>query len=320
MTASILIPAYNAEAYLEVTLKSCVLQGANAVHEIVIVDDHSMDNTLGVATAFASAHPDFNFIIEKNPGQGACAARNHALSISTGKAIQWLDADDLMGELKLQKQLRLLDTHRDHLIASKWRRFFGDLGNMCPEEKGTWSEVPNASTPLEWLAAERMMIPAGWLGTRSLFEKAGDWDETLLINQDGEYFTRAIAASAGVIFESVSRVYYRSGISGSVSHFHPKKAMSLFKSCQSFERTALSIGSKKEVGPYISNKYQDFINLTYPLEPELREQAQNRIEIFGKPTRASSSGKKPLSRLVYRLFGWNALVFLRKLKHTLTRP
>ena len=164
------------------------------------------------------------------------------------------------------------------------------------------------------------MIPAGWLGTAAIFHKTGPWDESLQINQDGEFFTRAIAASQGVMFEPASRVYYRSGISGSVSHFHPKKALSLFKSCQSFERVALSISSKKEVGLYISNKYQDFINLTYPLEPELREQAQNRIEIFGKPTRDSSSGKKPLVKLVYSLFGWNTLVFLRKLKHTLARP
>ncbi len=319
MKASILIPAYNAQYFLEQTLESCVLQGREYVHEIILIDDHSEDRTIDVAKEFAKSQPDFNFVIETNAKKGACAARNYALSIASGDAIQWLDADDILGEGKLKRQLSLLRSNPEFLIASKWRRFSGNLTNLHPEEKGNWTEVPNTSSPTEWLFSERMMIPAGWLGTAAIFQKTGPWDESLQINQDGEFFTRAIAASQGVMFEPASRVYYRSGISGSVSHFHPKKALSLFKSCQSFERVALSISSKKEVGPYISNKYQDFINLTYPLEPELREQAQNRIEIFGKPTRGCSSRKRPLVKLVYSLFGWNALVFLRKLKHTLTR-
>ena len=84
--------------------------------------------------------------------------------------------------------------------------------------------------PKEWLLAERMMIPAGWLGSRQLFESIQPWDASLLINQDGEYFTRAIVASAGVILEPESRVYYRSEMQGSVSQFKPHKAPSLFAS------------------------------------------------------------------------------------------
>lgn len=319
MKASILIPAYNAQYFLEQTLESCVLQGREYVHEIILIDDHSEDRTIDVAKEFAKSQPDFNFVIATNAKKGACAARNYALSIASGDAIQWLDADDMLGEGKLKRQLSLLRSNPEFLIASKWRRFSGNLTNLHPEEKGNWAEVPNTSSPTEWLKSERMMALHGWLGTRSLFEKAGVWDETLLINQDGEFFTRAIAASQGVMFDPDSLVYYRSGVSGSVSHFNPKKALSLFQSCQSFERVALSMSSKKEVGPYISNKYQDFINLTYPLEPELRVQAQNKIEIFGRPTRGCSSRKRPLAKLVYSLFGWNALVFLRKLKHTLTK-
>ena len=102
MKASILIPAFNAAAFLEETLKSCILQGTETVLEIVVVDDHSEDTTLDVATSFAKAHPQFNFVIERNPGKGACAARNRAFALASGEAIQWLDADDILGEGKLQ--------------------------------------------------------------------------------------------------------------------------------------------------------------------------------------------------------------------------
>ena len=317
MKASILIPAFNAAAFIEETLNSCILQGSETIHEIIVVDDHSEDATLEVVSAFAQAHPQFNIIIERNPGKGACSARNRAFSLASGEAIQWLDADDLLGENNLQNQLRLLDGNCNHLIASKWRRFSNDLGNLYPEEQGNWSGVPDESTPLEWLASERMMIPAGWLGTRELFEKTGPWDESLLINQDGEYFTRALAASEGVLFEPESRVYYRSGVSGSVSHFQPEKAPSLFKSCESFERVALSMGSRQEVGALISNKYQGFIYRVYPLVPELRKAARNKIEAFGKPTRSNDVAESGLAKLICALFGWKALVQMRLLKSKL---
>lgn len=317
MKASILIPAFNAEVFLGETLRSCVLQGTEAVHEIVVVDDHSEDKTLEVASSFAQAHPQFNFIIERNLGKGACSARNRAFSLASGEAIQWLDADDIIGADKLQKQLAILKSNPSHLIASKWRRFSGDLGNLYPDEQGNWSEVPNASTPLQWLASERMMIPGGWLGAQALFEKTGPWDESLLINQDGEYFTRAIAASEGVLFEPESRVYYRSAVSGSVSQFNPEKSPSLFRSCESFERVALTLGNKEEVGTLISNKYQGFIYRVYPLVPELRKAARAKIAAFGKPTRGNDVAESGLAKLICALFGWKALIHMRLLKSKL---
>jgi glycosyltransferase involved in cell wall biosynthesis len=319
MTASILIPAYNAASVIEETLASCVFQGKNCVCEIIIIDDHSADNTIDVAEGFAKAHPHFKFIIETNPNKGACAARNYALSLASGKALQWLDADDIMGESKLERQLHLLRSNPGHLIASKWQRFSKDLSNLHPEEQGNWSAVPATSPSLDWLKSERMVALHGWLGTHELFANIGPWDESLLINQDGEYFTRALAASEGVIFEPKSRVYYRSGLSESVSHFVPEKAPSLFKSYESFERAALSIGSRNEVSPYISKRYQDFINQTFPCAPELRELAEQKILAYGGSTRNDFMVKKHLVYFIYALFGWNVLVLLRKLKSVLLR-
>ena len=54
MKASILIPAFNASAYLAETLLSCVNQGLDSIEEIVIVDDHSEDETFQIANSFAS--------------------------------------------------------------------------------------------------------------------------------------------------------------------------------------------------------------------------------------------------------------------------
>ena len=164
-----------------------------------------------------------------------------------GDAIQWLDADDLLGEGKLEAQLKLLNQNPQHLIASKWRRFAGDLTNLWPEEQGAWSHVPDQSSPKEWLARRTHDDPCWLARITSIVRSIQPWDESLLINQDGEYFTRAIVASAGVIFEPQSRVYYRSELQGSVSQFKPHKAPSLFASVESFEQAVLQLGNDSAI-------------------------------------------------------------------------
>ena len=322
MKASILIPAFNAAAFITETLDSCLKQGSENIHEIIVVDDHSTDGTTELLKGFAEAHSDIPFIVERNPRKGACAARNHALQLASGEAIQWLDADDLLGERKLKNQLKLLKQHPDCLIASKWRRFVGDLGQMWPEETGPWASVPASSSPLGWLLADRMMIPAGWLGTRKLFQEIQAWDESLLINQDGEYFTRAVSASQGVIFEPESRVYYRSALNQSVSHFKAEKAPSLFRAAESFEKTVLDLAEKSSAAPLdinilISNHYQGFIYRVYPLVPELRKRAEQKIRQYGRPTRANDVAESAVAKLICRIFGWKFLVHMRILRKRL---
>ena len=319
MKASILIPAYNAAEFIGETLASCVQQGSDCIEEIIVINDHSQDDTRGVVERFQAEHTDCRVILEDNPTKGACAARNHALSLAKGDAIQWLDADDLLGEGKLEAQLELLYQNPKHLIASKWRRFAGDLTNLWPEEQGAWSHVPNQSSPREWLLAERMMIPAGWLGSRQLFESIEPWDASLLINQDGEYFTRAIVASNGVIHEPSRRVYYRSELQGSVSQFKAKKAPSLFASVESFEHSTLQLGGDPAIHTLISNQYMGFIYRVYPLVPELRKKARAKIQHYGKPTRANDVAESRFAKLFCWLVGWKLLVQLRRLRDTLKR-
>ena len=316
MKASILIPAYNAAEFIGETLASCVQQGRDCIEEIIVINDHSEDDTRGVVERFQAKHPEIHIILEDNPTKGACAARNHALSLAKGDAIQWLDADDLLGERKLEAQLKLLNQNPQHLIASKWRRFAGDLTHLWPEEKGAWSHVPVQSSPREWLLAERMMIPAGWIGSRQLFDSIQPWDVSLLINQDGEYFTRAIVASAGVILEPESRVYYRSGLNDSTSRFQIEKISSLYRTVQSFDQTLQPLTTNDELKQLIANQYQRFIQKVYPEAHELRREANKRIAQLAPPSSAclKEIAESPFARLICFLFGWKVLIQLRRLR------
>src|SRR6202000_980107 len=97
---SILIPAYNSAEWIADTIHSAIRQ-TWPNKEIIVVDDGSTDRTAEAAGRFASK----NVIVVSTKNQGAAAARNHALQLSQGEYIQWLDADDLLSPDKIERQL-----------------------------------------------------------------------------------------------------------------------------------------------------------------------------------------------------------------------
>ena len=97
---SILIPAYNAQAWLGEAVRSALNQTWPRT-EIILVDDGSTDQTLAVARQFESPRVK----VLSHPNQGASVTRNRALSLAQGDFIQWLDADDFLAPDKLALQL-----------------------------------------------------------------------------------------------------------------------------------------------------------------------------------------------------------------------
>lgn len=75
---------------------------------------------------------------------------------------------------------------------------------------------------MEWLG---MAQPGTWLTPRKLIEKAGPWNETLSLNDDGEFFSRVILSAEKIIHIAESKVYYRSQLSDSLSQCRSKKAI-----------------------------------------------------------------------------------------------
>jgi glycosyltransferase involved in cell wall biosynthesis len=203
---SILIPAYNAEEWIADTLQSAIAQTWPR-KEIIVVDDGSRDGTAEVARRFASKE----VVAVSIQNQGAAAARNHALQLSQGDYIQWLDADDLLTRDKIERQLGALGEFdgRRLLLSSPWAPFY------YRTRRGRFlnTSLCQDFSPVEWLLrkmAENLhMQTATWLTSRELTEAAGPWDTRLLSDDDGEYFCRVLLASEGTRFISGTGVFYR---------------------------------------------------------------------------------------------------------------
>jgi glycosyltransferase involved in cell wall biosynthesis len=102
---SIIVPAYNAEAFLRATLESVFGQTYTAL-DVIVVDDGSTDGTRDIVTAFQALQPGLRLI--SKPNGGVASARNAGLRAARGDYVAFLDADDLWHPEKIATQMAAL--------------------------------------------------------------------------------------------------------------------------------------------------------------------------------------------------------------------
>jgi glycosyltransferase involved in cell wall biosynthesis len=212
---SILVPAYNAEPFIASTLRSALDQTWPNT-EIIVVDDGSKDGTLSVARQFESS----KLRVVSQANQGAAAARNHALSLSRGEFIQWLDADDLLASDKIARQMAVFEAGADRrtLLSSAWGSFYFRPARALFRENSLWCDLSPADWLVRKLGDNVFMQTGAWLVSRELTERAGQWDTRLLSDDDGEYFCRVILASREIRFIREARTMYRWSGPGSLNN------------------------------------------------------------------------------------------------------
>jgi glycosyltransferase involved in cell wall biosynthesis len=265
---SILIPAYNAEAWIAETIKSAIQQTWRR-KEIIVVDDGSTDQTLTVARQFASR--DVTVITQEN--QGASAARNHALSLSQGDYIQWLDADDLLSPDKIEKQMEALKECRNTrtLFSSEWGYFAYRTARTQFFRSSLWCDLSPAEWLLRKMGENLHMQTATWLVSRELTEAAGPWDVRLLNDNDGEYFCRVILASNVIRFVPGAKVFYRITPPGRVSYIgrSDKKKEAMFLSMRLHVKYLLSMEDSDRVRAACIAYLQNWLIIFYPERPDI---------------------------------------------------
>ena len=300
---SILIPAYNAEEWVGPAIESAIAQTWGR-KEIIVVDDGSRDRTAEVAGRFRSKE----VAVVSIPNQGAAAARNHALKLSQGDYIQWLDADDLLAPDKIERQLGALGdgASRRILLSSPWAPFYYRPWRAEFLQNSLCRDL----SPVEWLLRKMgenlHMQTATWLTSRELSDAAGPWDTRLHVDDDGEYYCRVLLASEGTRFVPHTGVFYRvtgSGRLSSIGGSDKKKdamALSMKLHMQYLRSLEESERVRKACLHYMQTWYENF----YPERPDLA------AELQGIAAELHGCLEAPRLRWKYAwmrpLFGWQA--------------
>lgn len=97
---SVIVPAYNMEAYIRETLDSLVAQSLEEL-EVIMVNDGSIDGTPGIMEEYQDHHPHFKLISQGN--KGTSTAKNRGINEAQGTYLAFLDGDDKFTPLALEK-------------------------------------------------------------------------------------------------------------------------------------------------------------------------------------------------------------------------
>lgn len=119
---SIVIPAYNAAAFVEKTINS-ILNQRYKDFELIVVNDGSTDNTLEILERLAKKDDRIRVISQENGG--VSAARNTALKHIRGEFISYVDADDSVPPNHLEDLVALMTDDVDLVVGSHDEVRFG---------------------------------------------------------------------------------------------------------------------------------------------------------------------------------------------------
>ena len=122
-TISVIIPAYNAEQFLEKTLDSVLAQTFREL-EIIVVNDASTDGTAAIIDRYATQDPRIR-VLHKVKNEGVSWARNHALELATGEYLMFVDSDDWIEPDTCARALDALTKHRADLVMWSYIREVG---------------------------------------------------------------------------------------------------------------------------------------------------------------------------------------------------
>ena len=179
---SVVVPAFNAGRFLPETLKS-VLRQTYPHWECLVVDDGSTDDTAAVARAACESDPRFRYHFQRN--RFCAGARNAGLGLATGEYVQFLDADDLILEEKLEAQVAILETHPEIDVSySDYRPFQSETGALLdPFWPETLGPNPLADFLFRWERGICIPIHAA-LFRRALWPSPDVFDERLRAKED----------------------------------------------------------------------------------------------------------------------------------------
>ena len=127
---SVIVPVYNAEAYLERCVNSIRNQTLEDI-EIILVDDSSRDGSAQMCDKMAEEDSRIKVIHKENEGAGL--ARNAGLQIAEGEYIGFVDSDDFVEADMFKTLYEKAEKYNSDLVMSG---FFSVDGTMFSEAGG----------------------------------------------------------------------------------------------------------------------------------------------------------------------------------------
>jgi GT2 family glycosyltransferase len=302
---SIIVPAFNYGRFLAEALDSVAAQTFTD-WECIVVDDGSTDDTEAVVSHYTKRDARFRYV--KQPNGGVSSARNRGLRETSAPLVQFLDADDRLSPLKIERHVAWLDAHpRTDIVYGRVtffrteepQRVLHSLGGHL--SKPLMAEVHCGAEALTKLQHYNIFTLLSALVRRTVFDRAGFFDETARACEDWAFWIRCAAAGCEIELDDAAEpVAMVRTHAASLSRDPRGMLQGLMKSAHSFETNPLMAGK------------------TMPLIFDVAlgiEAAGNgaRNAGFRRIWNAAARATEPLSALRWRVYALCALLLPRSL-------
>lgn len=227
---SVVIPAFNAGAFIGEALESVRAQSYRPL-EVIVVDDGSTDDTGAVVERFArQAVAGIEVRSLRQVNGGPSKARNSGIKAARGEWVAFLDADDVWTEDKLTKQMTYVKGHANVAFVFGDMSIFGDEGVITPSAYGKYG-YPECDSegillnPFKRLVESNPIFTGTVVVRRDCFKMIGLFDESIRHGEDYDMWLR-LALSYG--FACIPHVFmarrkHGGNLSAGEEHFYTSK-------------------------------------------------------------------------------------------------
>lgn len=282
---SIVIPVYNASAYLNETLDS-LLQYYNDDYEIICVDDGSTDDSVSIIKKYLKKHKNVSLIKQQNMHAGV--ARNKGLEIASGEYVYFFDSDDYVIDDSLNKMYDIAVKY--DLDCLKFTAYRFDMKNYEFADESTYiNEIFDEKDVLRYLKKDEDVIfrlsVTPWSG---IYKREFLLDKGILFNDlfcanDLSFYSKVVTNADKIMVTNDHVVVHRTNVADSLVS---KRAMHFdcdLESVKIIEKQLIEDNVSEEVFNKMMLRmlnnvihwYEKFASL-----PDVSEKIEKKIEEF----------------------------------------
>lgn len=236
---SIIIPSWNAAAYVKEAVDSALAQTYQNI-EVILIDDGSTDNTKEALAPYWS-NPKFRYLYQLN--KGLASARNTGIRAAKGAYIAFLDSDDMFMPEKIEKQVAVLEAQPDFAVCYSDLYHFED-GNPRKFYHHRYAAIYPSGDIFEPLLHTQFLNPLTLVVRREVFVRHGMFDETLRRSEDWDLWLRWAHAGVKFFYLEEPLAYYRIRSIGNLSAIESEPEMKE-KNEELFLRVAIMLDEKE---------------------------------------------------------------------------
>jgi hypothetical protein len=212
---------------------------------------------------------------------------------------------------KIEEQVHLLNTQIDAISVCSTVHFYDSIENCNIDEEFFINTSKPEDFLLELYGADGkrhgMVSQHAWLTPRTVIEKAGFWDESLIKDQDGEFFCRVVMSSKKVCYAPSVYSYYRKHLNhNTVSSGKTVKHLeSQLRALKSKESVLSPFKEREDYKRAMALQYKFIAIDAYPQYATISKETLKMSNLYGGSNYVPVLGGKVIEA-IKNIFGWKA--------------